>query len=122
MRIGGALALLALLSQAAAGLVPMLPLAGQAPVALRDLCLAANSPLAQQHLPGNEGKAKPGDPARPCQICLTLQLSGHFLPPAAAIQLPYPVAYRIRLDTPETNAPALIRYSSTAPRGPPAAA
>lgn len=121
-RIGGALALLAMLSQAAAGQLPMSSSASAAPIALRDLCLAANSPLAQQHLPGNEGKAKLGDPAQPCQICLTLQLSGHFLPPAPAIQLPYPVAYRIRLDAPETNGPALARYSSTAPRGPPAVA
>src|SRR5579872_4535590 len=89
-RAAGLLGVLALLIQLAAGMIPM-PLAfagGNAEAAGADLCLAPDSPLAHRVSPAGDAKGRAGDPAHECQICLTLQLAGHFLPTVPAAIAP----------------------------------
>ena len=118
------LGVLALLIQLAAGMIPM-PLdfgAGSAEAASADLCLAPDSPLAHRSSPADDSKGKAADPAHDCQICLTLQLAGHFLPAVPAAVAPLGRSLFVLLLPAENEAPALARHTSAAPRAPPAIA
>jgi len=123
-RAGALLGVLALLIQLAAGMIPM-PLAfasGNAEAAGADLCLAPDSPLAHRVSPADDTKGKTGDPAHDCQICLTLQLAGHFLPTVPAALAPQGESLFALLQPGESETPALTRHASAAPRAPPAIA
>jgi hypothetical protein len=124
-RAAGLLGVLALLIQLAAGMIPM-PLAfetGNAEAASADLCLAPDSPLAHHRVgPAGDAKGKAGDPAHDCQICLTLQLAGHFLPAVPAGLTPQGESLFALLLPAESETPALARHASAAPRAPPAIA
>jgi hypothetical protein len=123
-RTGALLGVLALLIQVAAAMIPM-PLvlgADGFQAASADLCLAPDSPLAHQGNPADGAKGKAGDPAHDCQICLTLQLAGHFLPAAPASVLPRAPVLFAHLLPASREAPALARLSPAAPRAPPAIA
>jgi hypothetical protein len=123
-RAASLLGVLALLIQLAAGMIPM-PLAlgsGNAETASADLCLAPDSPLAHRSSPADDAKGKAGDPAHDCQICLTLQLAGHFLPAVPAAVAPQRESLFCLLLPAESETPALARHASAAPRAPPAIA
>lgn len=118
------LGVLALLIQLAAGMIPM-PLdfsTGSAEAASADLCLAPDSPLAHRVSPADDAKGKGTDPAHDCQICLTLQLAGHFLPTVPAAITPQGVSLFALLLPAASESPALARHASAAPRAPPAIA
>jgi hypothetical protein len=87
-----------------------------------DLCLAPDSPLAHRSNPADGAKGKAGDLAHDCQICLTLQLAGHFLLAAPIGVLPRNLAFYASLQPGGNETPALVRYSPAAPRAPPATA
>jgi len=123
-RAAGWLGVLALLIQLAAGMIPM-PLAfgtDNPETAGANLCLAPDSPLAHRVSPPGDAEGKAGDPAHDCQICLTLQLAGHFLPAVPAAVAPQGESLFAVLLPAESEAPALVRRSSAAPRAPPAIA
>ena len=123
-RAGARLGVLALLIQLAAGMIPM-PLASGdsvAQTASADLCLAPDSPLAHHDNPAGGAKGKAQDPAHDCQICLTLQLAGHFLPALPVAVAPQGVSVFALLLPAERETPALARHTSAAPRAPPAIA
>ena len=123
-RAAGLLGVLALLIQLAAGMIPM-PLAlgsGNAEAVSADLCLAPGSPLAHRASPVGDAKGKAGDPARDCQVCLTLQLAGHFLPAVPAGVAPQGASLFALLLPAGSEAPTLARHTSAAPRAPPAIA
>jgi len=123
-RAAACLGVLALLIQLAAGMIPM-PFAfgiGNAEAAGTDLCLAPDSPLAHRVSPADDAKGKAGYPAHDCQICLTLQLAGHFLPAVPAAVAPQGGSLFALLLPAESEAPALARHASAAPRAPPAIA
>jgi len=123
-RAGGLLGVLALLIQVAAGMIPM-PLAlgdNATQMASADLCLAPDSPLAHRDNSADDAKGKAGDPAHDCQICLTLQLAGHFLPGVPAAVAPQAEGSLTLLLPAGSETPTLARHSSAAPRAPPAIA
>ena len=123
-RAAGLLGVLALLIQLAAGMIPM-PLApgdSVAQTASADLCLAPDSPLAHHDSPADGAKGKAQDPAHDCQICLTLQLAGHFLPALPVAVVPQEQDFVSLLRPGRSWSPALARHSPAAPRAPPAIA
>ncbi len=118
------LGVLALLIQLAAGMIPMPLAAGDsvAQTASADLCLAPDSPLAHHYSPADGAKGKVQDPAHDCQICLTLQLAGHFLPAVPVAVVPQGQDFVSLLRPGRSWSPALARHSPAAPRAPPAIA